>query len=126
MLWRAIGRNAAMYAMPALIRQPTSVLAPHPGIIRVAKLRTCAVASAMKGVEVKVMDRLKDKQHAITTVESCTGGRVADLLTNVGGAAQVYWGSVITYDGSLKSVNNFTHVVVTAHPAHPNCAVLQI
>ncbi len=57
----------------------------------------------MPGVELKVMDKLKEKQHAITTVESCTGGRIADLLTNVGGAAQVYWGSVVTYDGSLKS-----------------------
>ncbi len=57
----------------------------------------------MPGLELKVMDKLKETQHAITTVESCTGGRIADLLTNVGGAAQVYWGSVITYDGSLKS-----------------------
>ena len=91
-----------MYAMPILIRQPVNVLAPHSSIPRIAKFRTSAIA--MKGVEVKVMDKLKDTQHAITTVESCTGGRVADLLTNVGGAAQVYWGSVITYDGSLKSV----------------------
>ncbi|KAL3135679.1 hypothetical protein ABBQ38_006151 [Trebouxia sp. C0009 RCD-2024] len=92
-----------MYAMPVLIRQPVSVLASHSSVPRLVKFRTCAVASAMTGVEVKVMDKLKDTQHAITTVESCTGGRVADLLTNVGGAAQVYWGSVITYDGSLKS-----------------------
>ena len=56
----------------------------------------------MPGVELKLMDKLKERHHAISTVESCTGGRVADLLTNVGGAAQVYWGSVITYDGSLK------------------------
>lgn len=101
MLWRALGRNAAN-AMPSLIRQPVSVFAPYPSTLRAAKFRTSAVAGAMPGIELKVMDRLKDKHHAITTVESCTGGRVADLLTNVGGAAQVYWGSVITYDGSLK------------------------
>ena len=103
MLWRALGRNAAN-AMPILIRHPVNVLAPYPSTPRVLKFRTSAVAGAMPGIELKVMDRLKDKHHAITTVESCTGGRVADLLTNVGGAAQVYWGSVITYDGSLKSV----------------------
>ena len=102
MLWRALGRNAAN-AMPTLIRQPASVFAPYTSTPRVSKFRTSAVA-AMPGIELKVMDRLKDKHHAITTVESCTGGRVADLLTNVGGAAQVYWGSVITYDGSLKLV----------------------
>lgn len=101
MLWRALGRNAAN-VMPSLIRQPVSVFAPYQGPPRAARFRTSAVAGAMPGIELKVMDKLKDKHHAITTVESCTGGRVADLLTNVGGAAQVYWGSVITYDGSLK------------------------
>ena len=103
MLWRAIGRNAAN-AMPTLIRQSVGVFAPYPSTPRALKFRTSAVAGAMPGIELKVMDRLKDKHHAISTVESCTGGRVADLLTNVGGAAEVYWGSVITYDGSLKSV----------------------
>lgn len=49
------------------------------------------------------MDQLKERRHAISTVESCTGGMLANLLTNVGGAAEVYWGSVVTYDGSLKS-----------------------
>ena len=83
--------------------QPVSLLAPGGRISRIARSRTFAVASEMPGIEIKVMDKLKEKQHAITTVESCTGGRIADLLTNVGGAAQVYWGSVITYDGSLKS-----------------------
>ena len=51
----------------------------------------------------QTMDQLKERRHAITTVESCTGGMLANLLTNVGGAAEVYWGSVVTYDGSLKS-----------------------
>lgn len=75
-----------------------------------------AIGSEMPGVELKVMDKLKEKHHAITTVESCTGGRIADLLTNVGGAAQVYWGSVITYDGSLKSDWGV--------PAIPGCIVV--
>lgn len=126
MLWRALGKNAAN-AMPVLMRQSASVLAPHPSISRVTRFRTCAVASAMPSVESKVMERLKEKQHAITTVESCTGGRLADLLTNVGGAAQVYWGSVITYDGSLKSVT-MLQACCPHRVALPTiiCAVLQV
>ena len=122
MLWRAIGRNAAD-AMPTLIRQSVSVFAAYPRNPRVFKFQTSAAAGAMPGIELKVMDKLKDKHHAITTVESCTGGRVADLLTNVGGAAQVYWGSVITYDGSLKSV---TVLGLLLSPASPySTAVLR-
>ena len=101
MLWCTLGKHAAK-ALPMLTRQPIGVVAPLHYNVRAAKFRTCAVVGGMPGVELKVMDKLKERQHAITTVESCTGGRVADLLTNVGGAAQVYWGSVITYDGSLK------------------------
>lgn len=89
--------------MLALTLQPYNVLPHCQRAPCVTRFRTLAVAGEMPGVELKVMDKLKEKHHAITTVESCTGGRVADLLTNVGGAAQVYWGSVITYDGSLKS-----------------------
>ena len=101
MLWRTLGRYAAK-EMLALTLQPYNVLPHCQRAPCVTRFRTLAVAGEMPGVELKVMDKLKEKHHAITTVESCTGGRVADLLTNVGGAAQVYWGSVITYDGSLK------------------------
>lgn len=118
MLWRTLGKYAAS-TMPVLARQPISFLAPYRSSPRVTRFRTLAVGAEMPGVELKVMDKLKATQHAITTVESCTGGRVADLLTNVGGAAQVYWGSVITYDGSLKSVI-LTHTCCFHCPAIRN------
>lgn len=103
MLLHTLCRHAAKRATPIGAFYPTILLASHRPASRVARFRSYAIGSEMPGVELKVMDKLKEKHHAITTVESCTGGRIADLLTNVGGAAQVYWGSVITYDGSLKS-----------------------
>lgn len=107
-------KHAANTIVPALVASP-SFSAVARTLPRAARLRTCAVAYQMPAVEQKVeqarsqhlvertMDQLKSRRHAITTVESCTGGMLANLLTNVGGAAEVYWGSVVTYDGSLKS-----------------------
>ena len=110
-------KHAAKTIMPALVAHPSFGIAARP-LSRPARLRSvmsCATAYQMPAVERKVeearsqhlveqtMDQLKERRHAITTVESCTGGMLANLLTNVGGAAEVYWGSVVTYDGSLKS-----------------------
>ena len=103
MLLRALCQHAAKHSMSTIAIQHVRLLTPCRSVPRISSFRTFAVGPEMPGVELKVMDKLKEKQHAISTVESCTGGRIADLLTNVGGAAQVYWGSVVTYDGSLKS-----------------------
>jgi len=38
----------------------------------------------------------------VSTAESCTGGRVASLITSVAGSSGWYKGSVIAYDNSIK------------------------
>ena len=50
----------------------------------------------------KLVDVLKRKALTISTAESCTGGLIAKSLTDVSGASSVYWGSVISYDNSVK------------------------
>ena len=56
----------------------------------------------MISLEEAVVRKLKTSQHILSTVESCTGGLIAHLLTNVAGASEVYFGSTIAYDNSLK------------------------
>lgn len=53
-------------------------------------------------LEEAVIQRLTTLNAVLCTVESCTGGLVANLLTNVAGASSVYWGSFLTYDNSAK------------------------
>ena len=53
-------------------------------------------------LENTIIQKLKEKEHSLCTVESCTGGLLAHLLTNVSGASEVYWGSHIVYDNSAK------------------------
>ena len=45
---------------------------------------------------------LKEKNAFLCTVESCTGGRLIDQLTDISGASEVVWGGLVTYDNSAK------------------------
>ena len=56
----------------------------------------------MISLEEAVIRKLKTSHHVLSTIESCTGGLIAHLITNVSGASEVYFGSTIVYDNSLK------------------------
>lgn len=45
---------------------------------------------------------LKDKGITISTAESCTGGRIASLITSVPGASEYFLGSVVSYAVTIK------------------------
>ncbi len=45
---------------------------------------------------------LIEKKETICTAESCTGGRIANMITSIPGSSQYYKGSVIAYDNSVK------------------------
>lgn len=64
-----------------------------------------------------LMDKCKETHTAISTIESCTGGLLAHLLTNVRGAASVYWGSVVG-EGWHSCRTRATHAVTIAGCLH--------
>ncbi len=45
---------------------------------------------------------LKAKNLTLATAESCTGGYLAHLITEVSGASEYFMGSVVAYDNALK------------------------
>lgn len=45
---------------------------------------------------------LRGKALTISTAESCTGGLIAKLITDVPGASDIFKGSVVAYDNSIK------------------------
>ncbi len=45
---------------------------------------------------------LKEKKLTLATAESCTGGLLAHMLTNVPGSSEYYMGGVITYSNEAK------------------------
>lgn len=50
----------------------------------------------------KLVEKLKERNTKICTIESCTGGKVASLITEIPGASDVFWGSWIVYDNDAK------------------------
>jgi PncC family amidohydrolase len=45
---------------------------------------------------------LKQRAERIAVAESCTGGLVSKLLTDVPGSSQVFWGTLVTYSDESK------------------------
>ena len=60
------------------------------------------IAETDAPLEVLVGEKLKETGQTIATAESCTGGKLASLLNKHAGSSAFYWGSVISYDNSVK------------------------
>lgn len=50
----------------------------------------------------KLIKTLTKKSCTLAVAESCTGGHIADCLTDVSGASAVFLGSLVTYSNELK------------------------
>lgn len=49
-----------------------------------------------------VLDRLKAAGLTLATAESCTGGLIGKMLTDIPGSSAVYMGGVISYTNGVK------------------------
>src|ERR1043165_2204017 len=50
-----------------------------------------------------LLDMLKSRREQVATVESCTGGMLGQLLTDIPGSSEAYLGGWVTYTNELKS-----------------------
>jgi PncC family amidohydrolase len=50
----------------------------------------------------KLIEILKQKKLTISTAESCTGGLISKLITDVPGASEVFIGGVVSYSNEMK------------------------
>ena len=53
-------------------------------------------------LEVVIKKLLAERHQSICTAESCTGGKIANMITSVAGSSDYFRGSVIAYDNSVK------------------------
>ena len=60
------------------------------------------IAETDEPLEVIVGNLLKERGATIATAESCTGGKLASLLNKHAGSSAFYFGSIISYDNSVK------------------------
>lgn len=54
-------------------------------------------------LETIVVGTLRDSRRTLAVAESCTGGWIAQRLTSVAGASEVFLGGVVAYSNELKS-----------------------
>ncbi len=55
-----------------------------------------------KSLEMVVGELLKERKQTLCTAESCTGGKIAQMITSIPGSSEYYKGSVIAYDNYVK------------------------
>jgi PncC family amidohydrolase len=55
-------------------------------------------------LEKKIGKLLREKDLTITTAESCTGGLIANRITNVSGASDYFEAGFITYSNRAKTI----------------------
>jgi PncC family amidohydrolase len=46
---------------------------------------------------------LQERSERLAVAESCTGGLVSKLLTDIAGSSQVFWGTLVTYSNESKT-----------------------
>jgi nicotinamide-nucleotide amidase len=49
-----------------------------------------------------VIDRLVERGRTLAVAESCTGGMMAEMLTDVPGSSQAFQGGIVAYDNRVK------------------------
>ena len=50
----------------------------------------------------KIIEKLKEKNKTISTMESCTGGGLANVITNIEGVSDAFKFSAVTYSNKYK------------------------
>lgn len=51
---------------------------------------------------IKLQTLLRENKQTITTAESCTGGLIASMITEISGSSDIFRGSVVTYCNEIK------------------------
>lgn len=64
-----------------------------------------------------LMKILKSRRVVIASVESCTGGMIADEMTNISGASENFWGAWVVYDSSAKAALGVPSQIIAEHDA---------
>jgi nicotinamide-nucleotide amidase len=60
------------------------------------------IGSGETSLAQSVMEMLRERRNTISVAESCTGGMLGSLLTDVPGASSVFAGGVIAYSNDVK------------------------
>ena len=103
----APGLSVAYCAAPEFVKLFLS--APDSGILESASEQVSTIfedsllSDGSRTVAEEVVRLLARAGHNLATAESCTGGLIASLITEIPGASEVYLGSVVSYANEVKA-----------------------
>jgi nicotinamide-nucleotide amidase len=60
------------------------------------------VTSDQRSIAKVVVELLNDQGKTVTFAESCTGGKIASLITQVSGASNVFESGIVSYSNDIK------------------------
>lgn len=72
-------------------------------LVRSLRKRNALVLSEDRDLGTEVVRRLTERKRRLAVAESCTGGRIASLVTAVPGASRVFLESVVAYANASKT-----------------------
>mgnify|MGYP005884464583 CR=1 FL=1 len=110
---RMVNPTLATYAKPCEVRlratakaagaeEAEAMLAPVVAEVRAA-LGDYVYGVDVKGLEAVCFQLLKERNLTLSTAESCTGGMIAQRLTSVSGASEVFGYGFVTYWEQAKA-----------------------
>ncbi|MBD2383926.1 competence/damage-inducible protein A [Cylindrospermum sp. FACHB-282] len=123
-----IGESALAEKVSAYLNLPNPTVAPYAGKgevrLRVSAKATSAAAAeeliapiAKQLIDIAGLDYygadnetlasvvgklLRTSGETLSVAESCTGGGLGQMLTEISGSSEYFWGGVISYDNSVK------------------------
>ncbi|PYI72363.1 MAG: hypothetical protein DMF08_06315 [Verrucomicrobia bacterium] len=99
-----------------IIGNPNAIRAADAAIRR--ELGVSIFSDNNEALEAVVVTLLKERNETLATAESCTGGLIANQITNVSGASEVFLAGYVTYANSAKSdVLNVDSKLIDKHGA---------
>jgi nicotinamide-nucleotide amidase len=92
---------------PAAVEEAESILK--------AALGKSIFSSLKEELEQVIIRLLTERGETLATAESCTGGLLANRLTNVSGASKVFVGGFVTYANAMKVALGVDQSVIDQH-----------
>ncbi len=75
----------------------------------------------------KIINRFSEKNIKIAVAESCTGGYVSNMITNVSGASKVFERGIVCYSNKAKiDLLNVDHLAIEEYGAVSEIVVKQL
>jgi PncC family amidohydrolase len=83
--------------------------------------------TAMRNLPASLIHLLNDHRRTLATAESCTGGLIAKILTDVPGASSAYLGGWVVYSNAMKNAQlNVPRSVLRHHGAVSRQVAVQL